>query len=296
MLDSKQCEAFIAVIQTGSFDKASKKLYLTPSAITSRINALEHHVGNLLVQRGKPCVATHQGTLLLNHLQQAHLLEANLLKTLQQPLHHDFYKITIAANADSLATWLLPVLKQPLIDNQIIVEILVDDQSQTSNLMLSGLANACLSIESKAMKGCEAVYLGKMRYQLRCTVPFFNKWFGDNPTREHYRSAPAVIFNDKDYLHFDFMEQHFGLSKGSYPYHIVPSSESFVTAIYYGLGYGLIPDLQLANHTDSRAFKYLAPQFYIDVPLYWHYWQNQSAMLAELTAQIIKATQSVLVR
>lgn len=58
------------------------KNYISHHQLSLRINALEHHVGNLLVQRGKTCMATHQGTLLLNHLQQAHLLEANLLKNI----------------------------------------------------------------------------------------------------------------------------------------------------------------------------------------------------------------------
>ncbi len=37
MLNSKQCEAFLAVAETGSFELAAERLYVTASAITLRV-------------------------------------------------------------------------------------------------------------------------------------------------------------------------------------------------------------------------------------------------------------------
>ncbi len=41
MLDSKQCEAFLAVAEVGSFDAAGEHLCITPSAVSLRVQALE---------------------------------------------------------------------------------------------------------------------------------------------------------------------------------------------------------------------------------------------------------------
>ncbi len=65
-----------------------------------------------------------------------------------------FYQINIATNADSLATWLLPLLQSTLIEQKIVVHFQVDDQSQTHHLLEAGLVNACVTDESQAMKGC----------------------------------------------------------------------------------------------------------------------------------------------
>ena len=40
-----QLEAFIAVIEEGSFDRAAKRLFITPSALSQRVRALEDRLG-----------------------------------------------------------------------------------------------------------------------------------------------------------------------------------------------------------------------------------------------------------
>ncbi len=44
-------DTFIVVVDTGSFNKAAAKLFLSPTAIMKQINALEEHLGLTLIQR-----------------------------------------------------------------------------------------------------------------------------------------------------------------------------------------------------------------------------------------------------
>lgn len=60
MLDSKQCEAFLTVIETGSFENAAKKLFITPSAVSLRVQALEKSLGILLLNREDPVLPQSQ--------------------------------------------------------------------------------------------------------------------------------------------------------------------------------------------------------------------------------------------
>lgn len=50
-----QLDTFVAVADAGSFNKASEKLYISPSAVMKQINLLERNLGFSLFQR------SHQG-------------------------------------------------------------------------------------------------------------------------------------------------------------------------------------------------------------------------------------------
>ena len=78
-LDVQQIAAFAAVIELGSFDAAAERLHVTPSAVSQRIKALEQRVGQVLVIREKPCVATPAGVPLLRLAVQTALLESEAL-------------------------------------------------------------------------------------------------------------------------------------------------------------------------------------------------------------------------
>jgi hypothetical protein len=78
-LGADQLAALAAVIEFGSFDGAAERLHVTPSAVSQRIKALEHRVGQVLVVREKPCRPTAARVLLLRFAAQAAMLESEAL-------------------------------------------------------------------------------------------------------------------------------------------------------------------------------------------------------------------------
>jgi LysR family transcriptional regulator (chromosome initiation inhibitor) len=288
MLDSKQCQAFLAVVESGSFEQAAQLLHLTPSALTLRVQALEKSLGQLLLIRARPCLPTQAGRSLTQYLQHVRLLEQTLLHNLTGQSDQDFFKVHLAVNADSLSIWLLPVLREVLLKEQIVAAIKIDDQSLTHTLLESGQVNACISMEPQAMPGCLAIELGTMRYRMLATKAFAQKWFKQGLTRQALAHAPAVLFNDKDYMHFEVLVRHFGLPKGSFPYHSVPSVSAFFEAIRLDLGYGMLPDLLLDNYAEPAQIIELLPEVAMDVTLYWHHWKQQSKPMQALTTHLVK--------
>ena len=107
-IDGQQLAAFAAVIEHGSFDAAAARLHVTPSAISQRIKALEQRVGQVLVRREKPCVATPAGVPLLRLAAQTALLESEALAEMSGG-SSERTRIAIAVNADSMATWFTAV-------------------------------------------------------------------------------------------------------------------------------------------------------------------------------------------
>ena len=109
--DTHQLTAFAAVIREGSFERASRALHVTPSAVSQRIKQLEELVGQVLVVRRTPCVPTRAGEALYRHALQVALLESEVLGDLLEPAADrtaSAATIAVAVNADSLATWLVP--------------------------------------------------------------------------------------------------------------------------------------------------------------------------------------------
>lgn len=70
-IDSRQLRAFAALARTGSFTLAAKELYLSQSAVSHSMKALETDVGCRLFDRvGKKVLLTQAGEALLHHTEK----------------------------------------------------------------------------------------------------------------------------------------------------------------------------------------------------------------------------------
>lgn len=292
-LDSRQCEAVLAVVDSGSFEQAAALLNLTPSAVSQRVRALEVALGAPLVVRSRPCRATPAGRRLLQTLKR--------LQALEEDLQADFagnaaspLTVSIAVNADTLASWFLPALASFLISEQVLLDLTVDDQDHTYSLLESGLTLGCISTEPQPMRGCIAEPLGAMRYRCMASPSFKERWFPKGMTRTALCEAPVVVFNRKDRLQADFLLKHYGLPENAWPCHTVPASDPYMQAIVLGLGWGMLPELQMRDLHKRGALIDIAPSKPTDVSLYWHTWKVQSPRMERLSATLIRAARKLL--
>ncbi len=71
-LDSRQLNAFVVLSKTGSYSEAAKRLFVTHSAISHSMKALEGQVGcRLLSKLRKKTILTEAGEAFLHHAQRA---------------------------------------------------------------------------------------------------------------------------------------------------------------------------------------------------------------------------------
>ncbi len=295
MLDSRKGEALLAVIDSGSFEQAAHRLHLTPSAVSQRVSAMESELGTPLLIRSKPCRATAAGHRVVQYLRRSQLLEAEFLAEHRGDQDAPL-TVTLAVNNDSLSTWLLPALAPILIKHNILLDIALDDQDHTFALLAQGKVMAGVSTEQEAMRGCTALPLGVMRYRMLASPAFAKRWFPKGLQRDAARRAPLMVFDRKDLLQANFLLQKLGLPPGSYPCHYISSSEPFMKAIELGLGYGMLPDLQVGNKLAQGKLVDLAPGKPSDIALFWHAWRVQSPKLEALSKQILAAAKGVLLQ
>lgn len=292
-LDSRQCEALLAVIDSGSFEQAAALLHLTSSAVSQRVRALEEFVGSPLVARTRPCRPTPAGRRLMHHLRQVRALEDELQAEFAgeeaEPL-----RVTLAVNADTLSSWLLPALAPFLIEENVLLDLAVDDQEHTYALLEAGLALGCISTADQPMRGCTVEPLGTMRYHCMASPDFRARWFAKGMTRAAVMRAPVIAFNRKDRLQADFLRKHYGLEDGSYPCHFIPASEPYMQAIALGLGWGMLPAMQMSELQKSGALVDIAPQRPVNMGLYWHVWKVRSPRMERLSRALVEAARRML--
>jgi LysR family transcriptional regulator (chromosome initiation inhibitor) len=292
--DPKQTEAFQAVAELGSFERAAHKLRVTASAVSQRVRALETALGTALILRTRPCRPTQTGQRLLQYLRRAQLMEADLEADLLSS-ESGSLNVSVALNSDSLGTWFFPALASLLVRERIILDLIVEDQDHTYTLLETGMVAGCVSTVAKPMRGCSAAKLGVMRYRLMGSTSFCKHWLPKGLTREAARHAPVVAYTRKDTLQSGFLLARLGLPEGAYPCHYVPGIEAHFAAIRHGLAYGMVPEWLLSAVDDrSDPLIDLAGKYPTDVALYWHTWKVQSPRMERMSRQIIEATRAFL--
>ena len=288
MLDARQLEALAAVIETGSFGAAAKALSLTLAAVSLRIKSLEETLGQRLLVRGKRVAATPAGQALLGHTRQLRLMEADLLAGLPGASANPaaMQSLSVAVNADSLASWFLPGVAPVLQAHRLLLEVLVDDQDHTHDALASGDVVGCVTTLARPMRGCVAEPLGIMRYRCMAAPALVEAWRGAIPHR--MLRSPAVIFNRKDAMQDAWLAQHYQLQGALYPRHFVPAVDAFERALELGMGWGMVPELLLQARAQRAPLQEVVPGQPVDVALYWQHWAREPLAAQRLT-QAIKA-------
>lgn len=287
MLDYRLLEALAAVIETGGFEKAAQKLHLTQSAVSQRIRQLESRLGQPVILRSSPPEATALGRRLNNHLQQVKQMEMGLVdESSNEPL-----KVRLTVNADSMATWLAQGLAACEISQHMDFDLVVEDQEVGLNRMRNGEVMACICAEAHPVNGGAVSPLGILRYRALASPDFVERY----QTRRYpdrLAEAPCLIFNQDDRLQHHFLEA-LGLPAPARQ-HRVPSSEGFVQMALMGMGFGMLPELQVTSYLASGQLVNVGPDYHLDVPLYWHYWQTESHAMKTLRLAVIHQAASTL--
>ena len=285
-MNLEHLRALTAIIDEGTFEAAADVLRISPSAVSQRIKALETSVGQVVVRRGTPCTPTDAGSVLLRMARQVQVLEAETRLALGGDVSSRAVT-PVAVNADSLATWFVPVLHEAAGWTDTTLDLHVEDQDHSSRLLRRGDVIGAVTADPTPVNGCRVERLGFMRY-LPVATPELCRQFSTAEGLD-WSGIPVLRFNAKDDL------QHRALSaRGidrSPPTHAVPSSEGFLAAVRAGLGWGMIPELQLGTGLRDGSLVLLEGQAHHDVALYWQTWTLESERLNRITGSIRRAGQ-----
>jgi LysR family transcriptional regulator (chromosome initiation inhibitor) len=283
-----QVRTLLAVVDEGTFEAAAVALHLTPSAVSQRVKALERRTGRVLVRRTKPVQPTESGEVVVRLARQLARLERDARAELGMSAAGEPTRVSVAVNADSLATWFLPALTRVPAELRLCFELRREDEAHTAALLREGLVMAAVTSSPEPVAGCSVRALGRMRY-LAAAAPGVAERCRDGPLRETLPDAPVVVFDRRDDLQDAFVRGLLGGTGGAGPFrHHIPGSENFTEAVVAGLGWGMVPEPQARPLLESGRLVELAPDRPVDVPLYWQQWRLDSPALAALSRAVTK--------
>jgi len=297
--DPDALECLAAIVEEGGFERAAVRLSITQSAVSQRLRSLEMQVGTVLIVRSRPLKATTAGRLLLKHAMQMRLLRADLERDLKElapgvaGAAGENERISIAVNADSIATWALPALG-PLAHQGLGLEIITDDQDFTFEWLREGRVLGCVTTLRAALRSCKVEPLGSMGYVAVATPEFADQRCPSGLNPHNFSALPFVAFNRKDDLQSEFVATACGLKSVALRQLFVPSSEGQVQAVLAGWGASVLPELKVRELLRNGTLVNLMAEHSQDVALYWHCWNLNSAVLDALTHALKSTAATVL--
>ena len=298
--DPAALECLAAIVEEGGFERAAQRLNVTQSAVSQRLRALEAQVGSVLIVRSRPLRPTSAGQLLLKHTKQMRLLRADLERDLQELAPsapggaREDERISIAINADSIATWAMGALHD-LVRQRLPLEIIVDDQDFTQEWLRSGQVLGCVTTLKQALRGCKMVPLGAMPYVAVASAAFAQQYLPQGLTPHNFREVSFLSFNRKDDMASEFVARAFGLKRVALNHLFVPSAEGQMRAVAAGWAVGVVPELLARGALADGSMVDLAPGRALSIELYWHCWNLESELLDALTAALTGAAAQALV-
>lgn len=290
MWNYDQLEALEVVVMERSFNKAAHRLFVTQSAISQRIKQLEGLIGQPVIIRSPAIRPTPAGQHLITHLRQVRLIEHSLQKKwrLQKNLPH-FQPIGIGLNTESLSTWFIDSVKDYLKKENIILELFIDDQDRTVELLKNGKVWGCVTSIARPPNGCKSTYLGDMIYSLVSSPDFKRRYFSKGVNAGSLMKAPAAIYGENDEMQVNYLSHSFkGYHKGNSIHHFVPSPEGIVRFALEGLAFALLPRFSVQDHLKAGRLMDLLPAKPFKLGLYWQTFELQTPETKDLSEAIVK--------
>ena len=292
MLDYTGLQALAAVVREGSFERAARRLHITPSAVSQRIKQLEERTGQVLVLRGTPCTGTDAGRRLCLHVEQVALLENELRRTnpgLMPDGHATPPTLKLAVNADSLSTWFMDAMAAFTAGGPELLELRLDDQEHTGERLRRGEVIAAVTATGASIAGCNTWPLGTMRYVAAASPGFIARHFAQGVTASALAHAPVMVYDRKDRLPQQWLQAHGLAARTHAPQHFLPSNYGYVRACEVGMGWGLHPTGLIGAQLAHGSLVELLPGTALDMPLYWAHPRSAQVALERLTHCVMAA-------
>ena len=274
----------LAVLDEGTFEAAAHSLGITPSAVSQRIKALESQAGRVLVRRSTPPTTTQAGEVFAQLARRMQLLQAEAEAEIGSLLSR--VPLTVAVNADSLATWFRDVISEVAHWDNATLNLRVEDEAATLNLLRLGEVVGAITSEPTSVAGCDVVPIGEVRYYACATPSLAAAHATTEPTNGKLydlQSMPSLRYGPNDRMSdrlISFNELH----------HVseIPSSEAYLHAVTAGLGWGLLPEAHCASLLEEGKLVRVDPRDVI-IPMFWQQWRLESDMLSRLRDAVISA-------
>jgi len=270
-LHAEQLDAFWTVVQTGNYHRAADALFITQSAVTQRIQALEAQLGHkLLIRSGRTVTLTEAGQRLVRYCREQRQAETGLIKLLDGNGRGLVGRLAVAAGSSEGRTWLLPVLAEMGLEHpDLDIFIIVDDALDAGALLENCQADAILGETPLRRRGIRSLHIGTVPYGLAASPALVGHW-PKSPQRKHLDRARIIDFEPLDRVTLDLLalclpDEDFSTVRR----HFVNDMQALIEWVIAGGGYSALPLPLIAAHLKSGKLRRLFPNKRSERQLYW---------------------------
>lgn len=239
-MNQRFVEAFYWVATLKSMTRAAEKLFMTQSAISSRVSALEEELGVLLVDRRdrQQFALTNAGMRFLNYAERLMTLHRQLRDELGAD-DSGVHLLRVGAIESVLHTWLIPLLQHlrsvhPNLQLELTVEItpvLVEAVKRgTLDLVFAAQSISAPDIRTRPLPTMEMVFVGAKAMKRR--TPY---------TLAEIVSHEMMTFQRGSQPHLALLEQLRGEGLEPPRLHTISSIPAMVHLIESGFGIATLP-------------------------------------------------------
>jgi DNA-binding transcriptional LysR family regulator len=242
-LDSRQLHAFAALARRGSFTLAAKDLFLTQSAVSHAIKALEDDVGCRLLDRvGRRVLLTQAGEQFLRHTEKI-LREMEAARAgLDDLTKWGHGRLRVGASTTACQHILPTVLREfrqsyP----KCVIRIEPGDHGQQLDLLRGGQIDLALVLEPPAQSMTEFTFVPLFQDELRFVVAPLHPWArAGRAPRESIEAETLVLYN-KSSQTFRLVSEYFREEKITLSNFIeLGSMEAIKELVKIGIGAGIL--------------------------------------------------------
>jgi len=201
--------AFVALARTGSFTLTAKELYLSQSAVSHSIKALEQDVGCRLLDRmGKKVLLTQAGEQLLHHAQKILSEMSEARESLQHLGKWGRTRLRIGASTTA-CQYILPAVLRELKESfpQGLISVEPGDTPEAIALLRENRIDLALALEPKNEEKIEFVplFADELGFLMCPTHPWA---VAGQVTRDEIPRQNYVLYNKNSYT-FRMVEEYF---------------------------------------------------------------------------------------
>lgn len=242
-IDSRQLYAFAALARRGSFTLAAKDLYLTQSAVSHAMKALEDDLGCRLLDRvGRRVHLTQAGEQFLRHTEKI-LLEMEAARSgLENLSKWGHGRLRVGAST-SACQHILPAVLREFRQSypKCVIRIEPGDHGQQLELLRAGQIDLAIMIEPPSSMAGEFAFVPLFQDEMRFLVAPLHPWakLGRAP-RDSVESETLVLYN-KTSQTFRMVSEYFRDEKITLSNFIeLGSMEAIKELVKIGIGAGVL--------------------------------------------------------
>jgi LysR family transcriptional regulator, chromosome initiation inhibitor len=234
---SPQLLAFLAVCQHKTVHTAAKHLYLTQTAVTQRIKALEKQLNTCLFTRTRRgMLPTPEAAALLRYCNATQMLEGETLAEIQGLDTASFIQLTLTGPTSLMRARVIPQCA-PVMQRfpRLLLHFNFYDEDNGATTLRTGKSHFVILKPENAVKEMRLKKLKPEEYVLVAC-----KAWADRPLENIIQQERIIDFNPSDPLTFNYLKRFDLFKHARHDRHFSNHPESIADLISQGLGYGLL--------------------------------------------------------